>query len=121
MVKMLVISRTYHKLSEEGHVHEDACLLRHTDVLVLLLVACAASTWICAGVASGWTPHDYMSFLVVQYCFCVLACPAVVLAMHVESGIFFSHRDADKRSKLLVQVVFATVMLETLFVFYFYV
>jgi hypothetical protein len=121
MVKMLVISRTYQKPSEQWRVQEDACLLRHTDVLVLLLVACAASTWICAGIVYGWAPHDYISLLVVQYCFCVLACPAVVLAMHVESGIFFSHRDADKQSKLLVQVVFGTVMLETLLVFYFYV
>jgi hypothetical protein len=121
MAKMLVISRTYYKPIGAEHIHEDACLLTHRDVLVLLLVACSVSTWICACLIAGRTMQEYISLFLVQYCFSVLVCPAVVVATSVECGVFFSHHDTDKHSRRLVQCIFVTLVLETLFIFYFYV
>ena len=121
MPKMLVISRTRYRCVEEAASAGDASLLTHSDVLLLLLLAVAASTACVLNMAVASDAWDCRAFFLVQFTFCAFACPTLALAVRVPPSAFFGGYAATPSASLLVRGAFTVVATETLLVFWFYV
>ena len=121
MIKMLVISRTRHEYTAMVSQCDDTCLLTHSDVLGLLLCAAAISTACCFNIAveaDSWNCH---ALFLVQFTFCVLACPTLALALRVPPSVFFGGYVADHSITLLLRYIYVVVGLEALLMFWFYI
>ena len=121
MPKMLVISRTRYRCVEEAASAGDASLLTHSDVLLLLLLAVAASTACVLNMAVASDAWDCRAFFLVQFTFCAFACPTLALAVRVPPSAFFAGYGASLSASWLLRGVFAVVAAETLVVFWVYV
>jgi len=121
MHKMLVISRTRYRCIQEDANAGDACLLTHSDVLMVLLVAVVTSTACLLNMAVGSGASDSRAFFLVQFAFGVFACPTLALAVRVPPSNFLGDYLDTRSASLLLRCIFAVIATETLFVFWFYV
>ena len=119
--KMLVISRTRYRCIQEDANAGDACLLTHSDVLMVLLVSVVISTACLLNMAVGSGASDSRAFFLVQFAFCVFACPTLALAVRVPPSKFLGDYLGTRSASLLLRCIFAVIATETLFVFWFYV
>ena len=105
----------------EAATARDACLLTHSDVLMMLLLAAGISTACVLGAAAGSDAWNSRSVFLVQFTFCVFACPTLALAVRVPPSSFFGDYVATPSASLLARCIFVVIATESLFLFGFYV
>lgn len=87
----------------------------------MLLLAVVVSTACLLDIAVGSDGADSRALFLVQFTFCVFACPTLALALLVSPSVFFGDYVATRSAILLLRCVFVVMTTETLLVFWFYI
>jgi hypothetical protein len=123
---MLVISRTArykyrYILQPDKPPEQHNSLLTHRDVLLMLAFAAAVSAACAVNISRGWHAATSLNLFLVQMAFCVVACPALTLAVGVQPSVFFGEYISTPRTGLLVRGLFILLCAETVFLFFGYI
>jgi hypothetical protein len=127
---MLVISRTRscetagrhrYMMIETSAAPETHCILTHKDVMSMLVLSLLVSVACVGSITTRWYTSTSTALLLVQITFCVLACPALTLAVRLPPSVFLGEYITTTSTSLALKGIFLVLVIETIFLFWIFI
>jgi hypothetical protein len=128
--KMLVISRTRscekagrhrYVILEKSTAPQTHCILTHKDVMGMLVLSLLISIACVVSITTRWHTSTSTALLLVQITFCVLACPALTLAVRLPPSVFLGEYTTTTSTSLALKGIFLVLAIETILLFWIFI